>query len=118
MENQWQPIETAPKDESKFLMYITGFKYTKNNANDKYKRKEIKLICIADYVSQRNNFFASDGDGMCEFASDGDGMWEVDSLHFKGKDSLQSYTGYHEIEEYQATHWMPLPEAPIINNLI
>ena len=29
MKNQWQPMETAPKDGSKFLMYITGFEYKK-----------------------------------------------------------------------------------------
>ena len=29
MENQWQPIETAPKDGSKFLMFITGMGYKK-----------------------------------------------------------------------------------------
>lgn len=105
MENQWQPMETAPKDGSKFLMYITGFEYKKNNANDKYRRKEIKKICIADYVSHCNSFFASDGDGM----------WEVDSLHFKGKDDCKLW-GSHIIEEYQATHWMPLPKPPVINN--
>ena len=99
----WQPIETAPTDGSKFLMYITGFEYKKNNANDKYKRKEIKKICIADYVSHCNSFFASDGDGT----------WEVDSLHFKGKDDCKLW-GSHIIEEYQATHWMPLPEKPSI----
>ena len=104
MNMTWQPIETAPKDGSMFLIYITGFKYTKYNANDKYKRKEISEICISQYVPHSDSFFVDDG-----IIS-----WKVDSLHFKGKDDCKFSCGYHCIEEYQATHWMPLPEKPTI----
>ena len=95
----WKPIETAPQDGTEFLMYITGFSYRRYNANDKYKVKEIKEICIAEYVSRCNNFFAIARDNVRT----------VDSLHFKGKDR---WDFIDVIEEYQATHWMPLPELP------
>ena len=41
MENQWQPIQTAPKDGSKFLMFITGIEYKKEIYDKKYKAKTI-----------------------------------------------------------------------------
>jgi hypothetical protein len=48
MENQWQPIQTAPKDGSNFLMFITGIEYRKNNDDKKYKAKTIKRNIIAN----------------------------------------------------------------------
>lgn len=101
MENQWQPMETAPKDGSKFLMFITGMEYKKNNDDKKYKAKTIQTILIADYSLKCNCFFGGDGFGCVE----------IDELNFKEKKDFICY-GY----DVQATHWMPLPKPPIINN--
>ena len=107
MENQWQPIRTAPKDGSKFLMFITGMEYKKNNDDKKYKAKTIQKVLIADYSPNSNSFFGEDG----EFNTN------INEFNFKEKDYYESVVfGYQLITDVQATHWMPLPKPPIINN--
>ena len=108
MENQWQPIETAPKDGSKFLMFITGMEYKKNNDDKKYKAKTIQKVLIADYWPNSNSFLAEGGD----FTTN------INEFNFKEKDYYESPVfGYQLMTDVQATHWMPLPKPPIINNL-
>ena len=101
MENQWQPIQTAPKDGSTFLMVITGMEYKKNKA------KTIQKVLIAEYSPDSNSFFGEDGNfntNICEF-------------NFKEKDYFESAEfGYQHMTDVQATHWMPLPKPPVINN--
>ena len=46
MENQWQPMETAPKDGSKFLMYITGFEYKKIMRMINIEEKKLKKYVL------------------------------------------------------------------------
>lgn len=102
MENQWQPIETAPKDGSKFLMFITGMEYKKNNDDKKYKAKTIQKVLIADYCLKSNCFYGEDN-----FF----GIVKIDGFNFKKKGNPLSC-----IKDIQATHWMPLPKPPVINN--
>ena len=107
MENQWQPIRTAPKDGSKFLMFITGIEYKKEIYDKKYKAKTIQKVLIADYSPNSNSFFGEDG----EFNTN------INEFNFKEKDYYESVVfGYQLITDVQATHWMPLPKPPIINN--
>jgi len=107
MENQWQPMETAPKDGSKFLMFITGMEYKKNNDDKKYKAKTIQKVLIADYSPHSNNFGGEDGDFNAN----------INEFNFKEKDYFKcAVFGYHHITDIQATHWMPLPKPPVIND--
>ena len=101
MENQWQPIETAPKDGSTFLMVITGMEYKKNKA------KTIQKVLIADYWPNSNSFLAEGGDFIIN----------INEFNFKEKNCFESAVlGYQHMTDIQATHWMPLPKPPIINN--
>ena len=107
MKNQWQPIQTAPKDGSKFLMFITGMEYKKNNDDKKYKAKTIQKVLIAYYWPQTNIFSGGDGDFITN----------INEFNFKEKDYFESAKfGYQHITDVQATHWMPLPKPPVINN--
>ena len=107
MENQWQPIETAPKDGSKFLMFITGIEYKKEIYDKKYKAKTIQKVLIANYSPDDNSFFGEDGDFNTN----------INEFNFKEKHYFESAkVGYQLMTDVQATHWMPLPKPPIINN--
>ena len=102
MENQWHPIQTAPKDGSKFLMVITGMEYKKNKA------KTIQKVLIADYWPHSNSFFGEDGDFIIN----------INEFNFKEKNCFESaVSGYQLMTDVQATHWMPRPpKPPVINN--
>ena len=105
MENQWQPIQTAPKDGSKFLMFITGIEYKKEIYEKKYKAKTIQKVLIADYSPNSNSFYGEDGNFNTN----------INEFNFKEKYYFESAKfGYHHITDVQATHWMPLPEKPTI----
>ena len=107
MENQWKLMETAQKDGSKFLMFITGMEYEKNKYDKKYKAKTIQKVLIADYWPHSNSFFGEDGDFIIR----------INEFNFKEKDYFASVVfGYQLITDVQATHWMPLPKPPITNN--
>lgn len=108
MENQWQPIQTAPKDGSNFLMFITGIEYRKNNDDKKYKAKTIKAILIAMYRSTSNEFVGRSVDLPLYSVY-------IDELNYKDKHDLTFDNRYIKYD-IQATHWMPLPKPPIINN--
>ena len=105
MENQWQPIETAPKDGSKFLMFITGMGYKKKNSDKKYRAKTIQKVLIANYSPQTNSFYGEDGDFTTI----------INEFNFKEEYKTEGI-GYCGKTNIQATHWMPLPKPPIINN--
>ena len=101
MENQWQPIQTAPKDGRTFLMVITGMEYKKNKA------KTIQKVLIADYWPNSNSFLAEGGDFIIN----------INEFNFKEKNCFESAVlGYQHMTDVQATHWMPLPKPPVINN--
>ena len=44
----------------------------------------------------------------------GDSPSKLDKREYYPLDDFKLSCGYHSIEEYQATHWMPLPEKPTI----
>lgn len=105
MKNEWQPIETAPKDRSDFLMFVTGIRYEKHNDDKKYRAQTIKAILIAKYCSLFN-----------EFNGRGVGLsMNIDVLNYKDEHDL-SFDDRYVKYDIQATHWMPLPKPPIINN--
>ena len=89
MENQWQPIETAPKDGTRILAYFpyeTRMYTLENQSRKKMNQEMFKILTI----SWNGNNWRLDPDGATEF-----------EFEFKGK----------------PTHWMPLPPKPPIINL-
>lgn len=105
MKNEWQPIETAPKDKSEFLMFVTGIEYKKYYENEEHIAKTIQAIVIASYNLVFDYFVGRNTDFTLNIYPD---------LNYKDVSNLRSdkYCKY----DIQATHWMPLPKPPIINN--
>lgn len=80
--NQWQPIETAPKDRTKILAYgLQGW-------NDDYESYHNEI------VPQVVSWYCSDNEDPEE-----EGKWVVDTCSYY-------------VETLNPTHWMPLPELP------
>ncbi len=102
MENQWQPIETAPKDGSIFIALIGNAIYAgyysdggtfcwimhRNIAGGRIYQK--KIIDGVEYQK--------------EIQSEKEPDYQANSFMF--------IKGF----EYKPTHWMPLPKPPVINN--
>ena len=106
MENQWQPIQTAPKDGSEFLMFITGIKYTKHKNKDKLDAKTINGIVIAKYEPIAGKFYGRNSAHLTLY---------IDPFNYKDENKISWGFEYFKYD-IQATHWTPLPKLPIINN--
>lgn len=89
MKNQWQPMETAPKDGSKFLMFMTSM--TIDNI--------VKQTLIAHYSSEFD----------CFIAHNSNRFFYLDSKTFNAIKKFDIY-----VEVSQANNWMPLPKPPVI----
>ena len=91
MENKWQPIETAPKDGSKFLMFMTTSTIV----------YIVKQTLIAHYSSELD----------CFIAHNSHKFFYLDSKTFNAEKRVDTFA-----ELSQANNWMPLPKPPVINN--
>lgn len=80
----WQPIETAPKDGTNIIAWVT--RATWDVGEDVMSMRETRrpFVC-AVYWDKRSNF--------------GDGAWRVSE-------------DFDLMVEAEATHWTPLPDPP------
>lgn len=104
-QSEWQPIESAPRDETDIFLYleagdciIKGHWYWNNK-------------CYGDGHCYRNDYNCA-GKGVChENRKQLQGEWSVDVPD--GDIEGSCGCGLYEI---LPTHWMPLPKPPIDNN--
>lgn len=83
---EWQPIETAPKDGTRIL------------------------ICNSDYGSSVGYWICAEEDG-CDCMGDDGGFVDIEYSTFKPARSFGNES--HQYKGNQPTHWMPLPKATI-----
>lgn len=81
--SEWQPIETAPRDGSMFLCWVSAVRYGETDEGQQY----------AQDVSQVD---------FCEWRT------QVDIPDCGWFDAFCGQIG----DQQGVTHWMPLPEAP------
>lgn len=110
MNNKWQPMITAPKDGSKFWLYITGFCYKRTNVKEKWQLiKEIETIGEARYYKDTDEF-----DG---FFDSRPGSMRAFTINAKSNESYYSGSSIPDKYLYKATCWHPFlyPNMPLID---
>lgn len=90
--NEWQPIETAPKDGTKVLGFGSGTDRGVWPAD----KKMPEMMCVIYWSWHEVDDFEDAGEGLFKkvkkIALE---MWQPHGPHF-----------------FKPTHWMPLPEPP------
>lgn len=86
--NQWQPIETAPRDGTRILVYVPD------------SENVLSVYWDAEFTFRYDEAKASVDE---KYAGEHDGAWT--------DDAVESFA-YEEKASYSPTHWMPLPDPP------
>lgn len=103
---EWQPIETAPKDRAVLIFY--------NHAADSYFEPGGNNILTA-YATHAESGDFLDGIGIC-IARWCDGWFEAEDMYGSGYHMPGFWFEWLDRDfgdrVCNATHWMPLPDAP------
>ena len=91
--SEWQPIETAPKDGTRFIAHKP--KYTREDRRDGHTVTAVV-------------FYRTDDDIHPDYIGDPDDCEETDLVPVY---QLITAWSHHPVPDY-FTHWMPLPEPP------
>ena len=85
---QWRPIETAPKDGTRILVYVPD-------------SDNVLSVYWDDQFTYR--FDEAKAEADLKYEGEHEGAWT--------DDAVESFV-YEEKCSYKPTHWMPLPEPP------
>jgi len=96
----WKPIEIAPQDGTPVLLFY------KNNSFG------LPRIIIARYIPKGTECFCSD-DCECKYDEEKDLYLAQEGWY----EQIDNWGDYSEVfvGEGEPTHWMPLPESPILD---
>ena len=101
--SEWQPIETAPKDGTRFLAAQNGEVYEARYTDDPKPRLTFRTHFL--FVEERHRVITTTLDGRTvEAKVETEKPWTETFRH--------DWTLWTRGFDFNPTHWMPLPEAP------